>query len=272
VRSLAGDNVTMIIEPQGHNTAPAIAAATVHVRATYGDDTAMIILPTDHGVRDDDAWHEAVQNAIDAARQHPMVLCGIVPDSPSTSYGYMHYTPHVHDGRAYAVREFCEKPNLQTAQRYVAQGYYLWNSGLVVARAGCVWDKLQHHASAWMPQIEQSYASAVHEPQTIVLHPHPYARVPNISFDYAVLEHIHDAYVVPMQCGWSDVGTWEALWQWLPHDSQENVIVGAVECTDSSGCYIYAQEGVTLRVEHQHDSVIIATHDGVLVRTMIKNR
>ncbi|MFH7325869.1 mannose-1-phosphate guanylyltransferase/mannose-6-phosphate isomerase [Desulfurivibrio sp. C05AmB] len=271
-----GVEADIIIEPVGHDTAPAIAAAA-HQAMAGGDDPLLLVLPSDHLVTRVDIFAVAVTAAVPLALAGCLVTFGIVPTRPETGYGYIQPGPPLTPGTppldpaqcpgngtaAYAVTRFVEKPALAAAQAYLEQGY-LWNSGMFLFRASELLDQLAHFEPEMAARIDESYEKRVMDLDFIRLEAESFAAAPGRSFDYAVMERTPKAAVVPLACGWSDVGSWNALWEIGSPDAQGNIFQGQVLARETRNCYAQGT-GRLLALLGVEDLVVVETADAVLV-------
>lgn len=264
-RELGIDPDSIILEPEGRNTAPAIGLAAHRARAVH-DDAILLVLPSDHLVADEEAFVTAVGAAVAAAEQGALVTFGIQPTAPETGYGYIQADGRGSKGSAGAavpVRSFVEKPDAATAQAYLDSGDYYWNSGMFVFRASDYLAELER----WQPQMAARVGAAHESSRSDMdfLRPGPeFLECPAESVDYAVMEHTDHAQVVPAAFGWNDVGSWSALWDVSPHDEQGNHLSGDVLAIDSRNSYVLARDRLvgTVGVE---DLIVVETADAVLV-------
>jgi mannose-1-phosphate guanylyltransferase/mannose-6-phosphate isomerase len=262
----------IILEPIGRNTAPAVAVAALvaldrarkagDARAEAALDPILLVLPADHVLRKVPAFQAAVSAGLAAARAGKLVTFGVVPDRPETGYGYIRRAPG--DGPAYAVQQFVEKPDVATAQQYVESGDYYWNSGMFMFRARAYLEELRRHAPAMLSACEDAVAAATRDLDFTRLSKSEFAACPSDSIDYAVMEKTDAAVVVPLDAGWSDVGSWSALQDALPRDEAGNVVHGDVLVEDSSGCYLHSTSRLIGAVGLK-DHVVVETKDAVLV-------
>lgn len=250
-----------ILEPFGRNTAPAIAAATLQVAETHGEDACLLVLAADHLIAEQSAFAAAVASAIQLATQGKLVTFGIRPDRPETGYGYIEA-----DGNA--VKRFVEKPDLETAQVYVASGRFLWNSGMFCFRAGDMLREMAQHCPAILDATRACLArSRQAEGQNfsqLELDAETFRNMPDDSIDYAVMEKSANVAVVSCDIGWSDIGSWSALGELTPADEQGNRIEGEAILHNVSNCYIQSKDRLVGAVGI-NDLVIIDTPDAVLV-------
>ena len=264
LESAGYDGDRMILEPVGRNTAPAAAVAALELTRD-GEDPLMLLLPADHVIEDEAAFHAAARHACQLAARDRLVTFGIVPDRPETGYGYIR-TGEPIDGAARVVAEFVEKPNAATAASYVASGRYLWNSGMFVFRCSAYLDALDEFA----PQIREGCEATLARSQRsegVYLDADLFAATPSDSIDYAVMEQTTAGAVVPLDAGWSDVGSWTALHALAPHDEAGNVVIGDVTVIESSGSYVRA-DGRLVTVAGLENAVVIDTPDALLVTTL----
>ncbi|WP_429096022.1 mannose-1-phosphate guanylyltransferase/mannose-6-phosphate isomerase [Aeromonas media] len=250
------------LEPFGRNTAPAVAIAALHA-STQGDDPLLLVLAADHVIAKPAVFCQTVQAAIPLAEQGKLVTFGIVPTAPETGYGY------IQQGRdvghcASTVAAFVEKPDLTTAQQYLIDGRYLWNSGMFLFKASVYLQELKQHNPAMLAACEQALSLAQDDLDFIRLDPDSFAVCPDDSIDYAVMEKTANAVVMPLDANWSDVGSWSALWEVSDKDAQGNVLHGDVLTEQTHNSFIYAQHRLTATVGID-DVVVIETKDAVLV-------
>ena len=257
----------IILEPVGRNTAPAVAvAALVALEKSKGKggdaDPVLLVLPADHVIRNVEAFQSAVQAGLAAANAGKLVTFGVVPDRPETGYGYIRREKGA--GPSYPVAEFVEKPDAATAEKYVASGDYFWNSGMFMFRARAFLGELKAHAPAILSACEDAVAAAKRDLDFTRLPTAEFGACPSDSIDYAVMEKTQVAVVVPLDAGWSDVGSWSALQDALPTDAQGNVMAGDVIVEDAQGCYLHATSRMIAAVGLR-DHVVVETKDAVLV-------
>lgn len=253
----------ILLEPVGRNTAPAIAAAALYLLAK-DPDALMLVLPSDHVVQNVKAFRCAATIAGEAADDGHLVTFGIKPGGPETGFGYIEAGAAVDDDVVRAVKAFVEKPDRKTAESYVAGGNHFWNSGMFVFRADALISELEQFA----PDIVEACRKAVDNAQTdsdfVRLDKASFAAAPSISIDYAVMERTDHAAMVPVDMGWSDVGSWQALWEIGAKDHAGNVVVGDVLQIGAGNCYLRG-DGVLVAAIGLEDFVVIATKDAVLV-------
>ena len=253
----------ILLEPVGRNSAPAIAAAALLV-AEQDPDAVLWMMAADAAIRDVPALHRALAAAVAAARAGHVVTFGMRPTAAETGYGYIEVgeplagLPGVHD-----LARFVEKPEAATAAKLAASGRHLWNSGMFVFTARTLLAELERHAPDVLTALRPAVSLRTEDLDFIRLDPEAFARVPNISLDYAVAERTDRAAVVPADLGWSDVGSWDALWELGGKDAAGNVAVGDVLLEQASNCYVRS-DGKLTAVLGLQDAVVVVTEDAVL--------
>ena len=253
----------IVLEPEGRNSAPAIAIAALLV-AEAQPDAVLWIMAADAAITDVPALHAALDLAAQAARGGRIVTFGMRPTEPHTGFGYIEMGEPLADVPGVkAVQSFTEKPDLATAQRLVAGGRHSWNSGMFVATASMLIAELREHAPAVLAAARAALESAARDLDFIRLGAEAFHAAPAISIDYAVMERTRHAAVVPADLGWSDVGSWDALWEASPRDAAGNVVQGPVELLDCAGSYVRS-EGILTAVLGLQDVVVVVTDDAVL--------
>lgn len=254
----------ILLEPIGRNTAPAVAVAALAAlsAAESNADPILLVLAADHVIRDVKAFQAAVVAGLAAAQAGQLVTFGVVPNKPETGYGYIRRSEGA--GPTYAVAQFVEKPNLATAKEYVASGRYYWNSGMFMFRARAFLDELRQHAPAMHDACLAAFSAAKRDLDFTRLPKDEFTACPSDSIDYAVMEKTSKAVVVPLDAGWSDVGSWAALHEALPADGAGNVNIGDVLMSDTQGCYLHATSRLLATVGLK-DHVVIETKDAVMV-------
>lgn len=263
----AADSV--ILEPVGRNTAPAVAVAALQAM-TDGSDPILLVLPADHVIRDAAALCDAISYGADAVQDGALLTFGIVPTSPETGYGYIcRSEPPVPSPQSpapdiYDVKQFVEKPDLETAERYLESGDYYWNSGMFLFKASAYLDELEKHSPEMLMACRQAWAGRVTDLDFTRLDAEAFAACPADSIDYAVMEKTERAVVIPLEAGWSDVGSWAALWEVGESDGQGNVTTGDVIDIDCNDSYIYAGSRLVAAIGLR-DVVVVETADAVLV-------
>ncbi|WP_313221729.1 mannose-1-phosphate guanylyltransferase/mannose-6-phosphate isomerase [Pseudoxanthomonas mexicana] len=259
LRQVGAPVPAILLEPVGRNTAPAIAAAALQAMAG-GADPLLLVLPSDHVVRDVAGFQRAVREASSAAEAGALVTFGIVPDAPETGFGYIQ--AEAGDGLRQVLR-FVEKPDAATARSYLDAGGYYWNSGMFLFRASRYLEELARFRPDIVDAVRAAHAAARHDGDFVRLDKDAFSACPSDSIDYAVMEKTADAMVLPVDIGWNDVGSWSALWDVAERDADGNAHHGDVIAVDSRNSYAYAQRLVAL--VGVDDIVVVETDDAVLV-------
>jgi len=253
----------IVLEPEGRNSAPAIAVAALLV-AEAQPDAVLWIMAADAAINDVGALHAALDLAAQAARGGRIVTFGMQAHEPHTGFGYIEMgAPLAEVPGVRMVQSFTEKPDLATAQRLSTDGRHVWNSGMFVATAGTLIAELREHAPQVLAAARAALEAATRDLDFIRLGAEPFRQAPAISIDYAVMERTRHAAGVPANLGWSDVGSWDALWQTAPKDGAGNVTKGPVELVETSGSYVRS-EGMLTAVLGLQDVVVVVTDDAVL--------
>jgi len=254
----------IVLEPFGRNTAPAIALAALAALKSAGkdEDPVLLVLPADHVIRDVAAFQMAAVAAMAAAEQGRLATFGVVPHAPETGYGYIRRGESL--GPVYKIAQFVEKPNAQRAQSFIASGDHYWNSGMFVFRARRYLEELERLAPAIAKACRESFEASKSDLDFTRVDARTFESCPSDSIDYAVMEKTADAVVVPLDAGWSDVGSWASLHAASDADSQGNVTRGDVLVEDSANCYLYSESRLVAAVGLQ-DHVVVETKDAVLV-------
>jgi len=264
LRAIGKREADILLEPIARNTAPAVGVAALHVART-NPKAVMLILAADHAIRDVGAFHRAIAVAAQAARAGQLVTFGIKPERPETGYGYIEADGPLpgHDG-VMKIARFVEKPDLKTAEAYVAGGKHHWNSGMFVFTAETYLRELERLAPGILAACREAMTGAELDRDFIRLNLEGFAKAPSISIDYAVMEKTASAAVVPADIGWSDVGAWSALWDIGSKDQAGNVTHGDAMALNASGCYVRS-EGPFTAVVGMEDTVVVSTSDAVIV-------
>ncbi|MGJ8668470.1 MAG: mannose-1-phosphate guanylyltransferase/mannose-6-phosphate isomerase [Oceanococcus sp.] len=263
IRRTGQQAARIVLEPCGRNTAPAAAVAALDVAAQYGPDTLMMLCPADHVVTDTDAFLQALAVAREAAQEGVMVTFGIRPQRAETGYGYIKAGATL-SGGALALDSFVEKPDQVTAQGYVDSGDYYWNGGMFLFRAGTFIQQLTLHAPDILQASQQAYEKATTDGPFMRLDEASFRACPDDSIDYAVMEKTKAAVVVPLDCGWDDVGSWAFLSQTGQSDKNGNVLQGDVLIENARNTCVRAQDRLVAAIGTEN-LIIVETKDAVLV-------
>jgi mannose-1-phosphate guanylyltransferase/mannose-6-phosphate isomerase len=260
--SASQSEATLILEPMGRNTAPAIAVAALEA-LTMGGEPLLLVLPSDHTIADEKAFADAVLSAAEAAASRHLVTFGITPERPETGYGYIKLGPSI-TGNVMRVDEFREKPDAITAATYVESGEYLWNSGMFLLQASTYLEELETHDPTMADLARKAWKHAEREGQRVQLNAEAFSKIDGSSIDYAVMERTALAAVVPTDPGWNDVGSWASLWDIAGHDAEGNVVSGDVLAVDVHDSFVRGGDRL-IAVVGLEDIVVVDTPDAVLV-------
>lgn len=254
----------MLLEPGPRNTAPAIAAAAF-AELAEDEDSLLLVMPSDHVILDSKAFVEAVRSAVPAAESGEIVTFGIPPRWPETGYGYIEVERHPQETSPSKVVRFTEKPDSATAATYVEGGRHYWNGGIFLFRASTIVRELREFAPAVAAACEAAVAGAAAEGKLVRLERKQFLQSPSISIDYAVLERSDRVSAVEARMGWSDIGSWEALWEAGEKDPHGNVVSGKAVVIDSRDCLIRNETDASVAVVDSAELIIVVTGSGTLV-------
>ena len=249
----------ILLEPFGRNTAPAIALAALEA-LNSDQDVTLLVLPSDHLLKNVNAFEQAVKVAFKEASQGALMTFGINPDNPATGYGYIRAS----GAGVGEVVQFTEKPDEDTAKKYLAAGNYYWNSGMFLFTAQAYLEGLAEHAPGIHDACLAAHSEMQRDADFAWIPKAEFQVCPSDSIDYAIMEKTSCAKVVPLDAGWSDLGSWQSLWQAAEKDQNGNVLSGEVLLHDSQNCYIHSESGLVGAVGVS-DIVVIQSREAVLV-------
>ena len=258
-----GIEADIVLEPMRRDSGPAVAVAAALAARRDGNAT-VLMLAADHIVRKTAEFHAACRSAAAAAAKGLIVTFGIRPTSPATSYGYIRPGAKLNGAATLAVEAFVEKPDAETAARYLAENY-LWNSGNFTFRASVMLEEIERFEPAMADAARAAVAGVTRDLDFTRLAAEPFARAPKKSIDYAVMERTKLAAVIPADIGWSDIGSWDAVWEELPRDEAGNATSGPTVVLDSRNSLVRAEDNVLTAVVGLDDVIVVATGDAVLV-------
>ena len=254
----------LLLEPIGRNTAPAACVSALSL-VEHDSDALMLLMPSDHVIEDRGAFLAAVERAAAAARAGHLVTFGIHPEKPETGYGYIERGAALSGAEgAFAVARFVEKPDAGTAERYVASGDFFWNSGIFLFPAALFLGELERLRPDIVAACRRALDGARRDEDFVRLDKEAFAACPADSIDYAVMEHTAKAAVVPVSMGWSDLGSWDALWELAEKDAAGNALLGNVIAEDARNCYLRSESGLVAALGVD-DMVVVATDDAVML-------
>ncbi len=252
------DKITIILEPVGRDTAPAICAAVVYALKEHDEDTMMVVLPADHLISNQEAFLQGIEQARKLAAEGNLVTFGITPHSPETGYGY------IKKGGGCEVLSFVEKPDRETAERYLAEGNYFWNSGIFAFTLKTFMSEVKKHAPQTCSSMEKSVAMGKDDEPFFRLDRLSMEACACTSIDYVLMEKSDQIAVVPIDMDWSDIGSWQALWDVSEKDRNGNVVQGDVVLEDVQNCLVRAENRMVAGVGLK-DTLVVETADAILV-------
>lgn len=255
----------ILLEPVGRNTAPAIALAALHA-LKEGDDPVLLVLAADHLIQNHGAFHKAIKHAAKLAEHGKLVTFGVVPTSAHTGYGYIRRGEQLDQAETgFSVAQFVEKPDQKTAQTYLDNGEYYWNSGMFMFKASRYIEELRKFNPDMVNVCEAAIQDETTDLDFVRVDADTFAQCPDDSIDYAVMEKTNDAAVVPLDAGWNDVGSWSSLWETAENkDEHDNVVIGDAILHNVKGSYINAEERL-VSIVGLDDVVVVETKDAILV-------
>ena len=263
MRQIGQDKALILLEPAGRNTAPAIALAALEAVAN-GDDPVLLVMPADHKINNTEAFTAAVEIALPHAVLDYLVTFGITPTNPETGYGYIRSGAEISGGGALEIGAFVEKPDLATAEDYIATGGYFWNSGIFLFRASRYLAELEALRPDILEACRAAYAGKESDLHFLRFNEAAFLACPDESIDYAVMEKTSSSVVVPLDAGWSDIGSWSALWDAAEKNGDGNCEIGDVLSLNGTGNYINAGSRLVATVGLDN-MVVVETKDAVFV-------
>ena len=252
------ESCSILLEPVGRNTAPAICGAVEFCAKELPEDTILLVLPADHLILRKDAFQDAVSQAVALAAEGKIVTFGIEPQHPETGYGY------IEQGDGSSVLSFCEKPDLQTAKSYLDQGNYFWNSGMFAFSIKTFREEMERFAPEMLSCMKDSVLLGKNDGSFFRLDRAAMTKCPSDSIDYALMEKTDKAAMVAADLDWSDIGSWHALWEVSEKDESGNVTHGDVLMEDTKNCLVRSEDTLVATVGLE-DMLVVETSDAVLV-------
>jgi mannose-1-phosphate guanylyltransferase / mannose-6-phosphate isomerase len=255
----------IVLEPVARNTAPAITVAAI-IASQKDTDAVLVVMPSDHVVIDEERFDMAVRKAAQIAAGGNLVLFGIKPTEPHTGFGYIAQGDALpqSDNGAFRVDRFAEKPDKATAESYLASGRYFWNSGIFVLHARTFLDEMARLEPKIVEAARLSLSKAAEDMEFLRLDKDSFAAAPAISVDYAVMEKTAKAVMIPLDVGWSDVGSWSSLWDIAPRDGDGNYVKGSAILEGTRDCYVHSERSLVATIGAK-DLIIVNTPDALLV-------
>lgn len=256
------EDFSILLEPAGRNTAPAIALAAISAVEQGRGDEAMLVLPSDHSVLENENFSASILEAERLAKEGYLVTFGIIPTSPETGYGYIRRGSEYNG--AFFVSDFIEKPKLDKANEYISSPDYYWNSGMFMLTPNNYLEELERYRSDIVSSCQLALKNAVVDMDFIRVDRGAFLECPDDSIDYAVMEKTEKAMVIPLDAGWSDVGSWSALWEIKNKDENDNVLQGDVVTHDTKGCMLVATDRLVTALGIK-DLIVVDTKNAVMV-------
>ncbi|MCI5049359.1 MAG: mannose-1-phosphate guanylyltransferase/mannose-6-phosphate isomerase [Rickettsiales bacterium] len=254
----------ILLEPDGRNTAPAIALAALSI-AQDREDQIMVVVPSDHLISDEAAFYEALERAAKLSDSGRLITLSVTPESPTTQYGYIKQgAPIINHTDAYQLDEFIEKPDIERAKQLLQDKKYSWNSGIFVGKVATFLAEMKRLCPTVVDAAYDALRTARKETDFTFIGAKAYRESPAISFDYAVMERTDKAAVIPVKMGWSDLGSYEQLWQNTPKDEANNAVVGEAALLRARGNYVHSEDHITALIGVEN-LLVVATRDAVLV-------
>jgi mannose-1-phosphate guanylyltransferase len=253
----------IVLEPEGKNTAPAIALAALKF-ANNGEDPILLVLSADHLIKNNKAFHQSIKVASILAENDKLITFGIVPNKAETGYGYIETNNNNNTDTYYTIKSFKEKPNQKNARKYLDSGNYLWNSGMFMFKASVYLNELEKFEPEILSACKESYTTENIDSDFIRIDNDAFHQCPNESIDYAVMEHTKNGVVVPLDANWSDVGSWSSLWDVKTKDNNDNVSEGDVVLENVKNTYTFSSNRL-VSVIGVSNLVIVDTQDALLV-------
>ena len=270
LKKISINNATILTEPTGRNTAPAIAAAAIQVMNSYQNkDVSLLVLPSDHFIQDIKAFHEAISVAVDQSVNGKLVTFSVTPKSSNTEYGYIKISEIDKKNKVHSVLEFTEKPDQKTAEFYLEQGNYLWNSGMFIFQPETLINELTIHANDIVRAARSSVDNATKDLDFVCLEEKFFKLSPSVSIDYALMEKSNNVVSVALDAGWTDIGSWSALYNLSRKDNDGNVLFGDVFTEETSNTYVSANHHMVATIGVQ-DLVIVDTPNATLIANKSK--
>ena len=257
----------IICEPVGRNTAPCIGLGAMHMLKKYGEeeDPAMIVLPSDHLIKNDQIFTEALTNACMVAEEgENLVTIGITPNYPETGYGYIRCSGKEADHSSFAVEAFVEKPDLETAQSYLRDGHYLWNSGMFVWKLSTILNSIKNFLPDTFDKLS-TIGNALGSGSECTVLKEVFPAIDSESVDYGIMERADNIYIIPGNFGWDDVGSWLAVSRINNTDSDNNCLKGNVVAYNTSNCTIESTSAQLVATVGLKDTIVVSTEDAVLI-------
>lgn len=265
LQALEIDDAAILLEPVGRNTAPAIAIAAHYISEKFGEDAVMLVLPSDHIIEDNATFIDAAQQAAQAASEGYLTTFGITPSHPETGYGYIKFESKELAAGTHKIAEFVEKPDLKTAEKYLKSGDYVWNSGMFAFPVKGLLEEMMEDRAVIGQAVTKAYETMREGEDFVRFDKKAFGKIPSESVDYAIMEQTKNAAVVPVECGWTDAGSFDSLWRIKNQDKNGNVSEGQSVTLDAKNCYVNSRDGIKVALLGVEDLIVISTKDCVMV-------
>ena len=255
---------SIILEPVGKNTAPAIALATLNSLNSF-DDPLLLILSSDHKIKDEETFRKAIEEGVLLAENGRIVTFGVIPNSPETGYGYIKTISKLSKKNSFSkIDKFIEKPNLEKAKTFIKDPHYVWNSGIFLFKASTIIKELKKYAPEILELCDQSLKRGLKDLDFFRINEKIFKRCPNVSIDIAVMEKTNLGSVQTLQAGWDDIGSWESIWKNSKKDNNGNTIKGKIMVDGTNNCYLRSEERLIVGID-LNDLIIVETNDAILI-------
>ena len=265
LRQINVEPIAIILEPVGRNTAPAIAISALQAVKNY-HNPKLLVLAADHEIKNKDGFINTIENGIYYSNLDFLVTFGIVPTRPETGYGYIEVEEYIpsNTSKGYPIKKFVEKPNLETAKRFIEEKRFLWNSGMFLFKAETILKEINKYNPNLRKTCSESLDNAKKDLVFTRLEESSFKKANNISIDNAVMEKTKSSIVMPLNVGWSDIGSWKSIWEIEDKDPKENVSMGKVYLKNSRNCYVRSDNRLIVGIGLD-DLIIVETRDAILI-------
>ena len=265
MRAIGVKPKAIILEPEGRNTAPAIALGAIKAFQD-NQNSLLLVLSADHIIKDISIFKKVLKEGFKQAKENNLITFGIVPNKPETGYGYIESEVYldIENIKASKIKKFIEKPNIETAKKLVASNRCTWNSGMFIFKTQLILDEFKIHAPSILNTCKKAMRRSFKDIDFTRIDKSSFSNAPNIPFDVAVMEKTSNGIVIPLDAGWSDIGSWKSLWESEPKDKFNNVIKGKVINEQSSGCFLNSENRLLVALGLK-DLIVIETPDAILV-------
>ncbi len=272
MREINTKPISILLEPFGRNTAPAIALSAL-IALEKAQDPILIVLSSDHEVKDKEKFIETVKDGITFAKKDKLITFGVVPTHPETGFGYIKADKHLSEGNsnAYEIAEFTEKPNIKKAEKFILDDRYTWNSGIFIFRAKQIIKEIDKFSPEILVSCRKSLNQSEYDLDFRRLNKETFSKCPNLSIDVAVMEQTNKGLVIPLDAGWSDIGSWQAVWETSNKNQSENVVKGKVILNDSKKCLIRSEHRLVVGIGLTN-LVVVETNDALLISEISKTQ